>query len=82
MEIVLLVLDFLCPVFFVLLGRTQHSAVRKRMVRESLSTLCAALLFAPLAFLFTSLVVQGMLCAGIFFVQFLLLTRSLLLTKG
>ncbi len=81
MEIVLLALDFLCPTFFFLLGRTRRGRTRRVLVRESLLTFLLALLFAPIGFLFFSLSVQGIICAGILLSQFLFLTKEMILTE-
>ncbi|MBR3837427.1 MAG: hypothetical protein IKJ74_04690 [Clostridia bacterium] len=76
METVLLVLDFLCPLFFFFLGRSQKGLLRRILVRESLVTFLLALLLAPAALLWCSLTVQGIVTAGLFCTQFLLLAKA------
>ena len=67
-------LDFLIPLFFLLLGISVKGEKRSALVKESLVCLVSALLFAPLAEVFFSLQVQGMVCAGILFAQGTLLS--------
>ena len=69
-----LALDVLIPLFFLLLGISVKGGKRSALVKESLVCLVSALLFAPIAALFFSLQVQGMVCAGILFVQGTLLS--------
>ena len=76
MSEVLFALDFLFPLFFLALGRALRGKRGRKLVRESLIAFCAALLFAPIVFLYASLPVQGVFCAGI------LLAQSCLLSAG
>ena len=69
-----LALDFLIPLFFFFLGISVRGKKRSALVKESLVCLASALLFAPIAALFFSLQVQGMVCAGILFAQGTLLS--------
>lgn len=72
MKEILLLLDFLCPSFFFVLGRTLRGNARKVLVKESLATFFVVLLFAPVVYLYFSLSVQSVFCAGVLFLQFFL----------
>lgn len=71
MKTVFLVLDFLIPLFFFLLGTKSRGKIRRLLVKESLNTFCIALLFAPVGALFFSVAVQGMICAFVLLTQVL-----------
>ena len=77
MENVLLVLDFLIPLFFFFLGRKLKGAARRALVSSALLVFCLALFVAPLAFLFFSLAAQGIGLACLMCFQFTLIFISL-----
>ena len=81
MESVLLVLDFLIPLFFFFLGRNLRGAARRALVSSSLLVFCLATLAAPLAYRFFSLAAQGIGLAFLMCFQFLLIFLRLNRTK-
>ena len=72
MKEIFLLVDFLCPLFFLLLARGKKGRERRRLIRESLVVLVAALLFAPIVALYYPLAVQGALTALILMSQMVL----------
>jgi len=70
-------LSFFCPVFFFFLGRAVGRKIGRQVITESILCFCVACIFAPITYLHYPLAVIGMLCAGLFCLQFLLLSKSL-----
>lgn len=81
MQLVFLLLDFLFPLFFIALGICLKGKKRRILIKESVLVLGVAILFAPLSYFYASVPVQGVLCAGLIFLQFLLLARNFLFQK-
>ena len=77
MKEILLILDFLCPLFFFFLGRAKKGKTGRLIVRESIAVLFAVAIFAPLAARYYSLTVQCGLTATVLFCQSLLLAFAL-----
>ena len=73
-----LILDFFCPVFFLILGfNFPRKRIGRKLVSEGLAVFVLALLFAPICYRWFSLEVQGFLCAMLLFVQFFLVACRL-----
>ena len=69
MKEILLLLDFLCPLIFLLMGRKRKGKVEKILFRESLAVLFAAAVFGPLGVCYYSLAVNCGITATILFCQ-------------
>ncbi len=82
MSLLFCTLDFLCPLLFYLLGRSIGKGKRKTvLISESVFVFLLALLFAPITYRYFSLLVQGILCAGLLFVQFFFVWLNLFLAE-
>ena len=77
MKLLLLAVDFLCPLIFFFIGRKLGKEEGRVLRKNSLLVLFAVLLFAPIAYGHFSLAVQGACTALTLFLQFLLLSYSL-----
>ena len=76
MRLCFLLVDLLCPLLFFAIGFAKKGTVGRLLIRESALVLTAALLFAPVSYLFFPIEVQGTICAVLLLIQFLLLMRG------
>lgn len=77
MKELLLAVDFICPAVFFLLGRALGKKEGRALIKDGLLVFLAALLFAPIVYLFFSLAVQGVCTALLIFLQFALVAFRL-----
>lgn len=77
MNVLLLALDFLCPAVFFLLGRALGKKEGRGLIKDSILVFLSALLFAPIAYRFFSVSVQGICTGLIIFLQFALVSFRL-----
>ena len=77
MKALLLVLPILFSAFFICLSFSIKGKERKILLTESAVVFFCGLLFAPVSYLYFSISVQAIVCAFLFFLQFLLPLKQL-----